>query len=65
LVFLRFDLKFIDRSFKLEGFLSSIVLLIKDDETIKTIQPDTTGNKINSKDTSANKAIIGLAAAGG
>jgi len=42
-----------------------MVLLIKDDETIKTIQPDITGNKINSKDTSANKAIIGLAAAGG
>tara|TARA_B110000027_G_C16013948_1_gene253240 strand:+ start:625 stop:744 length:120 start_codon:yes stop_codon:yes gene_type:complete len=39
--------------------------LIKDDKTIKTKLPVITGNKTKSYDTSANRAMRGLAAAGG
>tara|TARA_B100000795_G_C22690422_1_gene395396 strand:- start:23 stop:310 length:288 start_codon:yes stop_codon:yes gene_type:complete len=67
--FLRFNFKFFDRPFELETvvkfFLPKIKLLIRYDKIIKTILPDTTGNKIKSYETSANKAISGLAAAGG
>ena len=40
-------------------------LLIKKDTTINMILPVIIGKSIKSKDTSANKAISGLAAAGG